>query len=364
MSVLVTKCPQCGAALKFDAEKQSWDCQFCLGSFSIEEMDRIMAEQKQSGEEADHTEENHEFVEEMYERAETHDFSGEVRSYSCPDCGAHIVTDATTAATFCVFCHNPTIIASQLSGEFRPSKVIPFKFNKEAATQSFLKWCGKKPLVPADFKSKPQLEKLTGVYVPFWLYNCDVHGDLKADAHKVRSWRTGNYEYTETQYYEVFRTANMRFKRVPADGSSKMDDKMMDILEPYDYNQLIDFSMPYLSGYLAEKYDLDREAVFPRVYDRVQQDTITQLSRTINGYSSVRIENSQVNIRKKHADYALLPVWMLTYKHRGKSYMFAMNGQTGKVVGKLPISMKRVVAWISGIAAVVTAVLFGGGLLL
>jgi predicted RNA-binding Zn-ribbon protein involved in translation (DUF1610 family) len=363
MSVMVYKCPQCGAPLTFNADSQRWDCKFCLGSFDVDQVDRTKAEEVQDdGEQAE--EQQPLETETTSGFSVDEEFNRSTKVFTCPDCGAQIVTDATTAATFCVFCHNPAIIESQLSGMYRPSKVIPFKFDKESAKKAFKDWCMKKPLVPAAFKAEPQLEKITGVYVPFWLFDSDVSGSVHANAQKIRKWRTGNYEYTETQYFEVYREGDMSFRGVPADGSLKMDDNMMDLLEPYDYSQMEDFSMPYLSGYLADKYDQDDKAVYPRIEKKVRDDTISQLMNTIYGYSAIQIINSDVFIRRNHVEYALLPVWMLTYKYKEKNYLFAMNGQTGKVVGNLPYSFGRAAAWFGGIAAAVFSILFLGGLVL
>ncbi|MDI9515284.1 MAG: hypothetical protein GX384_01170 [Clostridiaceae bacterium] len=356
MSVMVYKCPQCGASLSFDADKQSWDCKFCLGSYDVETLEKRLAQEKEkvfAEEPEEATPEDGAEQEQVDE-----EFNRNARVYMCPDCGAEIVTDATTAATFCVFCHNPTIIPARLSGEYRPSRVIPFKISKEAAQKAFKDWCRKKPLVPAEFKSKPQMEKITGMYLPFWLHDCLSSGTLHANAQKIRKWRSGSYEYTETRHFLIYRDGDMRFSGVPADGSSKMDDNMMDLLEPYDYDQMVDFSMSYLSGYLAEKYDVDKDIVWPRVKERVANDTITQLMSTASGYDAIQVTHKEVRIKDKRIHYTLLPVWMLIYKHRDKKYLFAMNGQTGKVVGNLPISFGRVAAWFGGIAAAVFATIF------
>lgn len=359
MSVMVYKCPQCGASLTFDADKQSWDCKFCLGSFDVETLEKHLAAQKEKNPDFEKPEEAG--PEGGVEHDHVHvddEFNKYARAYICPDCGAEIVTDATTAATFCVFCHNPTIIPSRLAGEYRPSKVIPFKISKEAAQKAFMNWCRKKPLVPSAFKSRPQMEKITGMYLPFWLHDCAVSGTIHANAQKIRRWRSGNYEYTETQYYELFREGDMRFSGVPADGSSKMEDTMMDLLEPFEYDQMVDFSMSYLSGYLAEKYDVDKEAVFPRIKERVANDTISQLMTTTRGYDAIQVRHKEVRIKSKQVHYTLLPVWMLIYKHKDKKYLYAMNGQTSKVVGNLPISIGRMFAWFGGIAAAVFALIF------
>ena len=359
MAVKVYKCPQCAASLAFNAETQKLDCKFCLGSFTISQVEELNAEQKTGGEEAPWSSDTSENT-----GASDEDFQKNARVYSCPDCGAEIVTDATTAATFCVFCHNPTIFPSQLSGAYKPSKVIPFTVDKAKAVEAFKKWCGKKPLVPAAFKAAPQLEKITGMYIPFWLYDCHVNATVSATAQTVRSWTQGDYRYTETKHFEVYRDGCMSFHNVPADGSSKMDDFTMDLLEPYDYSKLKPFSMSFLSGYLAEKYDKDKDDVFPRILSRVQTDARTHIMGTINGYTSVQVRNENAHVTDKAADYALLPLWMLIYKHGDKKYMFAMNGQTGKVVGKLPISKERVFAWLFGLLGGLYLIMLAGGMFL
>lgn len=294
---------------------------------------------------------------------ESDEFNKNARSYSCPTCGAEIVTDDTTAATFCMFCHNPTIIAGRLSGNFKPSQLIPFKITKDRAVESFLKWC-KKPLVPKDFKSSAQLEKITGMYIPFWLFDCAVEQTLNARATRVHSWRSGDMQYTETSHFAITREADMEFVGVPADGSSKLDDRLMDLLEPYDYKEITDFSMSYLSGYFAEKYDEDHQQVFPRVKAKIDAYGERLLRETIESYTTVSVTNKNTFYRRADARYTLLPLFMLTYQYKGKGYLFAMNGQTGKVVGKLPLSMPKALAWFGAIASAVFVIMFIGGMFL
>lgn len=341
MSIITYKCPGCGSALKFDAEAQNWQCEFCHGVYNNKTVEGLADKHSPSDNET----------------------KLEARAYNCSSCGAEIITDATTAATFCYYCHSPAILPGQLSGDYKPSKVIPFKFKREEATRIFVKWCKRKPLLSGDFTSSVQLERLTGIYIPFWLFDCQAEGYIGADASNSRSWTSGDKRYTETKYYKVSRTARASFTGVPADGSRKTDDRMMEMLEPYDYSQMEDFSMPYLSGYFAEKYDMDQNQVFDRITARINSYTSKLLHDTIHGYGSVRINQCTVDVHNANASYVLLPTWMFTYKYRGKTYIFAMNGQTGKIAGNLPISMKRVAAWFGMISAGVFTLLMIGGVL-
>lgn len=352
MDVLTYQCPQCGAPLMFHEETQRWDCEYCLGSFDLETLEKKQAAESQAPEGN------------LAEAAGTTPPNPEIREYTCPQCGAHIVTDATTAATFCVFCQNAAIFPEQLSGTFRPEKLIPFQVKKEAAQEAFKRLCRRKPLLPKDFCTPDRIEKITGVYVPFWLYDCAANSYMTANAQRVHTWSDSRYRYTKTDHYRIERGGTMDFDRIPADGSSKMDDALMDAIEPYDMGKLVDFSTAYLSGFMAERYDENSEDIFPRASERMRTTVENVLRNTISGYASVQIAQNDVQIQRQATQNVLLPVWMLMSRYRDKEYLFAMNGQTGKLIGNLPISIPRAVAWFAGILAAVFLLLFLGGMLL
>lgn len=343
MEVVAYKCPNCGAPLSFHSESQKWDCKFCLSSFASKDL------------------ENQKPEEEIHK---SKDVSAETKQYSCPNCGAEIVTDETTAATFCMFCGSPTILPKQVSEQFRPEGIIPFRLKKQDAEEAYRKLCHNKPLLPRDFKSNSQIEKISGVYVPFWLFDCSVRGDLNVTGKIVTVWDDSNYTYTKTDVYRVERSGAAAFSRVPADGSSKMENSLMDAVEPFDYTALVDFKMPYLSGFYAEKYDEDDAKVYPRVKERVSKTTQNLLMQTVNGYHSVDIKQFQANVQPNNHRYVMMPVWLLVTKYKDKNYTFAMNGQTGKIVGNLPVSygkMAAIFAGVSVIGALLTQLI--GGLL-
>ncbi len=351
MAVMVYKCPKCGAALEFDAEVQQMTCSYCGSVFTPQEA--LVGEVNVEPED---------IREETPEQSEK--FNAHLKAWHCPECGADIVAEENVSATFCRFCGSPTLVETNLTGDYRPVSMIPFKISKEEAKSAFLKWCHNGRYTPKDFASEQQLDKITGMYVPFWLFDCYVEGIGTGTGTKVRTWIHGDYQYVNTQYYRILRRARMRYFRVPADGASAMDNEMMDALEPFDYDQLIRFDMPYLSGYMAEKYDESHKVVYPRIEQRVRQYTQQKLRTTISGYSNLNFQG-QTNFQKVDACYSLLPVWMLTYRYKGQRYMFAMNGQTGKVVGHPPKSNKKVALW----SALYGAITFGslfllGGLLL
>jgi hypothetical protein len=244
---------------------------------------------------------------------------------------------------------------TRLTGALKPDAVLPCRKSKEDAKAAFLNLCKGKPLLPKNFTSQQRLEKITGMYVPFWLYDCDSRFRGQYRATRVHRWSDSNYNYTKTDYYHVTRGATAGFAAIPMDASTKMDNAIMESIEPFDYDQMVDFETAYLSGFLADKYDVEAQMGEERIRQRVHTSMEELLAPSMIGYTTVMPISKHLDIDHSKAKYVLLPVWMLTTKYRDKTYPFAMNGQTGKMTGNLPICPKRTAAWFLGITAAVTA---------
>ncbi len=332
MEVLDHKCPGCGAKLPFNPETQKWDCSYCGGSYTLEELNAFESKHKK---------------EEVKAKDKKSNVDADV--YECPNCGAKIITDENTTATFCVYCGSTSIIKNKLVDEFRPNRIVPFKNTKEQAIEAFKKFKKGKIFAPKDFSVKENIEKITGVYIPFWIYDCHGHGSIDCSAKNISSWRSGDYRYTKTDTYSLRRTGDMEFEKVPVDGSTKFDDDTMDSVEPFNYNELVDFDMSYLSGFLSEKYDVDKEEAYKRANTRIENSVEDLLRGTTTGYNTVTVTNKDIDIKEKNSEYILLPVWMLNIKYKDKMYLFAMNGQTGKMVGNIPIDNKKRILYTIGV---------------
>ena len=314
------KCLSCGANVKFNPITQKWDCEYCGSSFELKDFENIQAKEKKvSGKKMD------------------------VDEYSCPNCGAKIITDENTVATHCVYCGNTTIMKNRIQDMLEPDKIIPFKSTKEDAIIEFQKNVKKKRFAPKEFHKKENIEKISGIYIPFWLYDAKTNGEIDAEATNIHHWSDSRYDYTETETYSCYRSGNLEVTDLPVDGSSKFEDDIMDSIEPYDYKDFVGFNRSYLSGFLAEKYDLDQNEVYDRAKKRIENTLIGELKKSINGYTTVSVTNSNINIDNGEVEYALLPVWMLNIKYKNKMYTFAMNGQTKKVIGNVPISASKLI---------------------
>ena len=355
--VLEYRCPCCNAALQFNEQIQKMHCEYCDNEFEIDALKAYNESLDQKDDESVEWDTNA-----TSEWAE--DETADVFTFSCPSCGAVLLTDNNTAATFCPYCSNPSILPGRLSGGLKPTGVIPFKKSKEDALAAFKTLTKGKPLLPKLFFQEQRVENITGMYVPFWLYDCDTSFRGNYRATRVHRWSDSSYNYTKTSYYHLIRSATADFSRIPMDASTKMDDAIMESIEPYDYHELIDFETAYLSGFLADKYDVESAQGDERIRERVNVSYQDMLAPTFIGYNSVLPVNRKLNVNHTKANYVLLPVWLLSTKYREKTYLFAMNGQTGKMTGTFPICPKRSWAWFGGISAAVSALVVAIQLLL
>ena len=291
----------------------------------------------------DNVEKHEEVDKDEYKTSNDGTVGSDLVKYTCSHCGAEIITDRSTAATVCVYCGNAVIMGEQIIDNFSPDYVIPFKVPKTQVMDVFKKFSNK-PLTPKDFNCDRVVDKMQGVYIPFWLYSGNCEGSITAEGINTRTWTSGNYRYTEKKYYSVYRNGTLDFKAVPVDASSKTDDDAMDSIEPFDYSEMTAFNPGYLSGYLAERYDEDKDKCLPRAKERIENTTRDELRNTCN-YNSVNVQSYEKHTEIKDVKYAMLPTWLLYTTYQDKPYFFAMNGQTGKFIGNLPISKGKLVAY-------------------
>ena len=330
------KCPCCGGAVEFDSSIQKMKCPYCDSEFSVEAL-----KNEESDSDAANAQDEMNWDCSAGQQWSDGETDG-MKVYTCKSCGGEIVADETTGATHCPYCGNPVVMTGQFSGMLKPDYVIPFKLDKKAAKAALLKHVSSKRFVPKIFKDSNHIDEIKGVYVPFWLFDADSFADVDFTATRTRSWSDSNYDYLETSYFKVKRSGNVSFLNVPVDGSTKMPDDLMESIEPFKFNEAVDFQTAYLSGYLADKYDVDDRQSIERANERIKKSTEQAFAKTVQGYSSVLVNSSYVRLSNGKVKYALFPVWILNTSCNGENYVFAMNGQTGKIVGDVPGDKGRI----------------------
>lgn len=369
------QCPACTGPLHYSAKSGKLACDYCDSSFDVAEIEALYARKEAEAAAAKHAadakaEAAQAAKAEAAEAAaasggwDTSDLSRDwgaeadgLRVYSCPSCGAELICDQSTAATACPYCGNPAIVPGQFSGALRPDYILPFRLSKDDAVQALRAHYKGKPFLPRSFTSANHIEQIQGVYVPFWLFDGGAEGAASYRASNTNVYETGDYEITETRHYHVVRAGSLAFEKIPVDASSKMPDDHMDSIEPFDYAQLRPFSTAYLPGYLADKYDVTIDDSRDRADTRCRETLAQALRDTVTGYGACVTEREDIALRRGKVHYALLPVWMLSTKWRGQDFLFAMNGQTGKLVGDLPTDRGRFWGMFAAIAAPLTVAL-------
>lgn len=350
-ALLEYKCPCCGGVIEFDSASQKMKCPYCDTEFEAETLknyDDVLQSETEDQMDWEST-------------AGTEWNDGEadgMNVYMCKTCGGEIMTDGTTAATKCPYCDNPVVLGSKLAGDLKPDYVIPFKLDKKAAKEALKKHLSGKRLLPKVFKDENHIDEIKGVYVPFWLFDAHADANIRYRATKLRTWSDSDYIYTETSHYAAQRAGNISFENVPVDGSSQMPDDLMESIEPFDFSEAKDFQTAYLSGYLADRYDVSADDSVDRANSRVKKSTEDAFAATVEGYDSVIAENSSIQLNNGKSKYAMYPVWVLHTSWNGEKYLFAMNGQTGKFVGNLPVDKNAYWRYFMGIAGGVAVAAF------
>ena len=363
MDALTHKCPNCNGPLTFDPDDQKFHCPYCGSIFTVDELSAFEANKKNTQNNPENQSElDRDGISADTAKTKSHttdavdnslDNASEAKDattenmelYLCPNCGAEIVTDATTAATYCYYCHNPVVLQGRLSGKFLPDKVLPFAIGKEKATADFLNWAQKKFFVPKDFFDKSQVEKLTGVYFPYWQVDAKGAGSLMGNGTSIRVWIVGDIEYTETKQYAISRKGNLTFKELVKNALTKnTPQKMVASVQPFPLEKAVSFKNQYLAGFQAEKRDIEYADLKDEVSDELRDYGEKKLRETVGSFTTFTKTQQDLTLTETKSSYLLLPVWLVTYRSSDtdkKVFYYAMNGQTGKVSGVLPISYKK-----------------------
>lgn len=306
---MIFHCPGCGAALRYDPNTGKLICSSCNMQYNANEF--------QSEIEINNL---------VTETNDENNDSMKCYIYNCTACGAQLYINNVESSTFCPYCGQPTIVFDRVSSTLKPKYIIPFSISKEEAIHLIRAHISKGFFVPDAIRNF-EIERIRGIYIPFWLYDI-YYSDQQYIKGKVSRGKN-----TYTRYY--YRDADCHFENMTLDASKQLLDLSSQRLEPYDTSHLEPFETAYLSGFYADCYDMDTEKLKPKAFQRAKELFDNQIELTIPAHSLSIIKNSP-EFQIKKADYALFPAWFLTFRYLDEPYTILVNGQTGKVVGAVP----------------------------
>lgn len=315
---LDSKCPSCGAQIIWEPSIEKFKCEYCASLFSADEFLKL-----QENEEENSKRGNEELV-----------------SFKCNNCGAEIVSDVNTYSTFCVYCGSSAILKDKINSEDMPDYVIPFKITEEDARSAYNELLKGKMLLPRKFRKTKLSEKIRGIYIPFWAYDITYDGDIKFEGVDIEKWEDDEYEYEKRKYYDVIVRGHYEYEKVLCDASRFFNDDLMDSISPFDLNALIKYNHAFLCGYLADTYDVSKEESFNIAKERTTNSCIS-VARRESLHDEDHYTDDNLIIDKTKTYHLYLPVYILSVPFKKKIYTFAMNGQTGKLIGNLPIGKIR-----------------------
>lgn len=301
LTIKVYKCPSCNGALRYNSQAEALSCIWCGNSFSVADLSAVQVRPTLAG-------------------------------YVCPECGAQLMTEEFVAATTCPYCGNNEIAPHRFEGPYEPDLLIPFTISKRLAIQNYEDIVASRSYLPNDYASEARIISVEGTYVPFWLQS----GHVNFDFTYVGMYKKDKINY-ESKHHRV---GTYEFARVPADGSQRMPDDMMDSIEPYDYTALVPFEPGYLPGFMAERHTVASDEVNKRVNRRVATSACKAAMETLDPIYDTRYpdyDRYHASVAHTGMEQALLPVWLIVVAYKGEKYLVGVNGQTGKVAVNLPI---------------------------
>lgn len=353
----VNQCASCGGNTVYDPSSGTLKCPFCGDEQEIEKTQKNTVE--------------HSFLEAL--EKEDHSWDDEKRVFKCENCGAETVLDKDKVADFCSFCGSSHIASSDHHAGIKPALVVPFQVSREEAVAKFKAWMKKRYFAPTKLMQSYQLNKMSGAYVPYWTFDSQTNSSFVV--------RIGTYYYvTEThtviedgkskQVRKQVRKIRWRTERgryseffddVLVKASRNVASGIIDKIEPFRLDGLIDYKSEYLSGFLAERYSIPLKEGWSDARTIIDRRIESGIQGQVYGdvVQVVSVSTDYKNITYKHI---LLPIWISSFHFNNKVYRFLVNGQTGKVSGKSPISVVKVtILSVVVIAVIAILIFFFGG---
>jgi len=348
MALQEYECPSCGGYMEFSADTQKLKCPYCDTEIAVDDYVPPHKPKEEANPAQDNTNGwNENETEGMY-------------VYTCQSCGGEIIGDETLGSTACPFCNNNVVMKEKFEGDLRPDYIIPFKISKEKAKESYKNYLSKKKILPRVFFAENHIDEMKGLYVPYWIYDGVISENATYSCTRVKTWSDRNYHYTDTSYYDVHRSGFEKFTHIPVDASKEMPDDMMESLEPFDFSEAKPFNMGFLAGFIANRYDVEQIETQDRIKQRMSETIDDDIRDTVHGYASTVAKSKNINVNRINTKYALYPVWLLSTTWRDEHFLFAVNGQTGSFVGRLPLdkglAFKYYLKW-AGVMLIIAAII-------
>lgn len=338
------KCPNCDGVMNYDPATGGMLCEFCGHTEEVEAKENIKKAEEQDFESALNT--------------ENCNWGVEKKTILCKFCGGEAIYDALQTSGECPFCGSNQVMEAATKDTLAPNGVIPFAIDKKSCGARFTNWLKGKLFCPNEAKRNARPEAFQGVYLPYWTFDSDTETQYNAEygINRTVRDRQGNTR-TVTDWYRTAGTHRQFIDDQIVIGTDRHQEYLIKKIEPFDTSNSIEYKPEYISGFVSERYSIGVKSAWEKAKEFIKSRLragIRSKIRSEKGADDVRnlsMDTAFTNIKYK---YLMLPVWISSFKYNGKVYQFYVNGQTGKVGGKAPVSPYKVaVAVLIGIAIVI-----------
>lgn len=343
------KCPSCGGVMDFDPATGGLSCPYCGHTEEIP----VNGEEPLSAEE---------IALEKADKVENCDWGAAKKTIICNACGAESVYDALEIASVCPFCGSNQVMEAADQNTMAPGGVVPFQVTDQKASDLFKAWIKRKWFCPKLAKESAKAKHFKGIYLPYWTFDAKTSSTYRGEFGRDKVRKTaGGEERVETSWYPVKGTHYENFDDELICASANYNLSMLQGLEPYRTAENKAYKPEYIAGFAAERYSLGVSNAWELTKDSMRFKLKENIERDIRReHNADRVRNLKIDtlFQDMTYKYLLLPVWISSYKYKEKVYQFMVNGQTGKVSGKTPISVPKVVISIIGVILIIALIMW------
>ena len=334
------KCEGCGGLLSFDPETQSLKCEYCKSIFHFTGETRLgVLKQPYSGALTYKQEEDSKHI------------------YECANCHTKMANNQDVPITRCVSCGSKDLAEVQGTG-VHPMAVIPFKISRKKAAECFADWLSTRKFAPNDLKKMAKLQKMSGFYAP--VYSFDLTAVTEYSAEGITKWKDKDgKEHSSSKY--VSGTESEDYVDYIVSASNSIDSDIYAEFDGYKTASAVGYSSEYLLGFTGVNTDFDVHKGYRVLNQRISKHEEERINRMLSRrFDDVDHLRTNTTIRNVLNCYYYAPIWANHYKYKNKDYHCYVNGQTGKVCGKSPKSVWKILGLVLGI---ITWIAFVGYLL-
>lgn len=328
------KCPQCGGVMDYDPATGNLHCPYC----DYEENIPVEADTPTTAEELDFN---------TAEFTANKDWGISTKTVLCKSCGAESIYDALQTSAVCPFCGSNQVMDQNDIDTIAPGGVVPFSISDKQASEIFHKWIKRKFFCPKLAKESARPDKFKGIYLPYWTFDTQTFSTYSGEygIDHTRRDKDGN-THTETEWHHTQGKYNEFIDDELVIATNKQDTYMLRGIEPFDTANNKSYKPEYIAGFVAERYSIGLKDAWKTAEASIRKKLKNHVSDKIQReHRADRTRNVSLNttFSKKTYKYLLLPIWVSNFKYNDKVYQFMINGQTGKISGKTPISIPKVV---------------------